>query len=65
VSKKKIATISIPCKGLKPSKARGFSCKQEVKTAKQFIATHRARSKGYDSLSDIPVSVQVFIDSTG
>ncbi len=65
MSKKNIESISIPCKGLKASKKRGFSCKQEVKTAKQFIATHRARSKGYASLADIPVSVHAFIDSTG
>jgi len=65
MSKKKITSVSIPCRGLKPSKTRGFSCKQEVKTAKQFITTHRARSKGYDSLSDIPVSIHKFIDSTG
>ena len=61
----KINSVSIPCKGLKPSKFRGFSCKKELKTAKEFIATHRARSKGYDSLSQVPVSVQKFIDSTG
>jgi len=63
--KKKIESISIPCRGLKPSKHRGFSCKQEIKTAKQFIATHRARSKAYDSLADIPISIHKFIDSTG
>ena len=65
MAKKKIESVSIPCKGLKPSGKRGFSCYRETKTAKEFIATHRARSKGYNSLSDIPVSVQRFIDSTG
>ena len=65
MAKKKIESVSIPCKGLKPSNKRGFSCRMELKTAKKFIATHRARSKGYESLSDIPVSVQEFIDSTG
>jgi len=62
---RKIKTESISCSGLKPSKYRGFSCKKEVMSAKVFIATHRARSKAYDSLGDIPISAQKFIDSTG
>ena len=65
MAKKRTDRVSIPCKGLKPSGKRGFGCFRDTKTAKEFIATHRARSKGYNSLSDIPVSVQKFIDSTG
>jgi len=65
VKKKKVEKKSIKCEGLKPGGKRGFSCYRELKTAKVFIATHRARSKSYDSLGDIPVSVQNFIDSTG
>lgn len=61
----KIDSTAIACSGLRDSKYRGFSCKQDLKTAKVFIATHRARSKAYDKLGDIPISVQKFIDSTG
>lgn len=63
--KKKLKLENIPCKGLKPSKHRGFSCKTDVRTAKKYICTHRACSKGYDELKDIPISAHEFIDSTG
>jgi hypothetical protein len=58
---------SVPCKGIKEKK--GFSCYEELKygkgTGKFYIATHRARSKNYDSFEKIPMSVINFIDSTG
>jgi len=66
--KKKINFESIPCRGLKKlenGNRPGVSCRRELDTGKVFIATHRARSKAYDSFSKIPLSRVKFIDSTG
>lgn len=58
---------NVPCKGVKVKK--GFSCgcsrRLSEKDKPYFIYTHRARSKGYKSLEDIPLSVINFINSTG
>jgi hypothetical protein len=58
---------SVPCHGIKEKK--GFSCYEELERVKPigkfYIATHRARSKSYDSFEKIPMSVINFIDSTG
>ena len=58
---------NIPCKGVKQK--LGFSCgcsrKRKEKEKPYFVYTHRARSKGYESLDKIPVDVIKFIDSTG
>jgi len=65
---KKPTSIDVGCSGLKSlenGKRPGVSCKQEIKTGKFFVATHRARSKAYDSFSSIPLSQIKFIDSTG
>ena len=66
--KKKITFDSVPCTGLASRKGGGtwgVSCKKEVKSGLFFVTTHRARSKGYASLSKIPVSRIRFVDSTG
>jgi len=62
-SKKNNHIKSVPCTGIKEHK--GFSCHLDTKKNEYFIATHRARSKGYESLSNIPMKVINFIDSTG
>lgn len=58
---------NVPCKGVKQK--LGFSCgcsrKRNEKEKPYFIYTHRARSKGYESLDKIPLDVIKFIDSTG
>lgn len=50
-----------PCEGIKEK--LGFSCGKDDKG--YFIYTHRARSKSYNSLSDITMKDIKFIDSTG
>ena len=69
VSKAKAASKKrrpVPCNGIKEKK--GFSCYEELYrgkgTGKFYIATHRARSKSYDSLEKIPMKDINFIDST-
>jgi len=61
-AKKRSESNNVPCNGIK--KKMGFSCKQD-KDGKVFIATHRARSKSYDSFDKIPMKDITFIDSTG
>lgn len=59
---------NIPCNGLKTKEngeRYGVSCGQEKKTGLKFCYTHRARSKGYKSLSDIPLGRVKFVDSSG
>jgi hypothetical protein len=51
---------NVPCDGIK--KKLGFSCGQDAKG--YFIYTHRARSKSYPSLKDIPMKDIEFIDGT-
>lgn len=66
--RKKPTSISVPCTGLASKKGGGtwgVSCKREDKSGSFFVTTHRARSKGYASLSEIPVSKVRFVDSTG
>ncbi len=66
--KPKITSESVPCAGLAKrdnGQAWGVSCKRELKSGDFFVTTHRARSKGYASLSKIPVARIRFVDSTG
>ncbi len=60
-SKEKSESNNVPCNGIK--KKMGFSCKQDKNGF--FIATHRARSKSYESFDKIPMKDITFIDSTG
>jgi len=65
---KPIATESVQCKGLAPKDGGGrwgVGCKMETRSKKFFVTTHRARSKGYNSLSEIPKSKIQFVESTG
>lgn len=43
----------------------GCSFAKDKKNGKYYCYTHRARSKFYDSIDDIPSSVVKFISSTG
>lgn len=57
---------NIPC----PNKDAGYSCGQAKKygkliPGKMFVYTHRARSKFYDSIEEIPQKTKKFIASTG
>jgi len=52
---------NVPCEGIKEKK--GFSCGQDKNGF--YIYTHRARSKSYKTLADIPIKDINFIDSTG
>lgn len=62
---------NVPKKGLKSAggASNGVSAAEEMKygkgTGKFFIYTHRARSKSYDSLDQIPEKTIKFIASTG
>ncbi len=58
---KQTKTNNVPCEGLKEKK--GFSCGQDKDG--YYIYTHRARSKSYKTLADIPQKDIDFIDSTG
>ncbi len=66
--KPKVTSVSVPCAGLakRDNGGRwGVGCKRELKSGDFFVTTHRARSKGYASLSKIPVARIRFVDSTG
>lgn len=52
---------NVPCNGIKEK--LGFSCKKDKKGF--YIATHRARSKSYNSLDKIQMKDIKFITSTG
>lgn len=59
---------NVKCFGLKRKENGGkfsVSCGQENNTKKFFVYTHRARTKAYDSISNIPLSRIKFIESTG
>ncbi len=70
-SKRKLKFQDTPCKGIQnvDGKRLGFDCKEVTSygkgTGQFFICTHRARSKFYDDITKVPISVRKFIDSTG
>jgi hypothetical protein len=63
--------ITIPKHGLKSAdgKSKGVSLRQETfrgkPIEKYYVATHRARSKSYDKVEQIPEKAIKWIESTG
>jgi len=58
-----LRTLSALFEALKPERLDGVGLKRDDKG--WYIQTHRARSKSYPDVDDIPDSVVEFIRSTG